>query len=288
MRQCGEVTRRLANLAHSPRRGMAASARLSAMRMMCTAVLIAIGMSGRGQGRVSACERRGARDRTRILSLSFSRRALPAGDRRTDGAHGLHGRASHCGRKRTDGRPVAREELLRQLVGGARKGGVSSRGTPIAPTHYADFQPFALRSAGGSSMSTTKTPDKTTNVIVEPNPASKPVPITGTPQSHPVGTGVGAASGAGAGALGGAAVAGPVGAAVGAAVGAVVGAVGGHAAAEALDPTVETNYWRLNYKTRPYYKQGKAFGDYEAAYRYGWENAVAKKDMTFEEAEKSH
>ena len=137
-------------------------------------------------------------------------------------------------------------------------------------------------------MSTTKTPDKTTNVIVEPNPASKPVPITGTPQSHPVGTGVGAASGAGAGALGGAAVAGPVGAAVGGAVGAVVGAVGGHAAAEALDPTVETNYWRQNYKTRPYYKQGKAFGDYEAAYRYGWENALAKKDMTFEEAEKSH
>jgi uncharacterized protein (TIGR00106 family) len=47
-------------------------------------------------------------------------------------------------------------------------------------------------------------------------------------------------------------------------VGAVVGAVGGHEAAEALDPTVETNYWRQNYNTRPYYKQGKAFGDYEA------------------------
>jgi hypothetical protein len=83
------------------------------------------------------------------------------------------------------------------------------------------------------------------------------------------GTGVGAASGAGAGALGGA-------------------AVGGHAAADALDPTVETNYWRQNYKTSLYYKQGKAFGDYEAAYRYGWENAVAKKDLTFEEAEKFH
>lgn len=71
------------------------------------------------------------------------------------------------------------------------------------------------------------------------------------------------------------------GAAVGAAVGAVVGAVGGHVAAEALDPTVETDYWRQNYKTRPYYKQGKAFGAYEAAYRYGWENAVVKKDLTF-------
>lgn len=119
-------------------------------------------------------------------------------------------------------------------------------------------------------MSSTKIPDKTTN------------------ESHPLGTGIGAASGAGAGALGGAAVAGPVGAAVGAAVGAVVGAVGGHAAAEALDPDMETNYWRQNYKTRPYYKEGKAFGDYETAYRYGWENAAAKKDLTFEEAEKSH
>jgi hypothetical protein len=39
---------------------------------------------------------------------------------------------------------------------------------------------------------------------------------------------------------------------------------------------VETNDWRQNYKTRPNYKQGKAFGD-EAARRYGWENAVAKK-----------
>lgn len=126
-------------------------------------------------------------------------------------------------------------------------------------------------------MSTTKTPDTITKVTEKPNP-----------QSHPVGTGVGAATGAGAGALGGAAVGGPVGAAVGAAVGAVVGAVGGNAAAEALDPTVETNYWRQTYKTRPYYKQGKAFGDYEAAYRYGWESAVAKKDLTFEEAEKSH
>ena len=125
-------------------------------------------------------------------------------------------------------------------------------------------------------MSETKNPDKITKVKVGENPA------------HPVGTAVGAAGGAGAGALGGGAVGGPVGAAVGAAVGAVVGAVSGHAAAEALDPTVETNYWRLNYKTRPYYKEGRTFGDYEAAYRYGWENAAAKKGMSFEEAEKSH
>jgi phage tail tape-measure protein len=116
------------------------------------------------------------------------------------------------------------------------------------------FSTLALRSTGGLKMSATKIPDKITKVKVEE-------------ESHPVGTAVGAAGGAGAGALGGAAVGGPVGAAVGAAVGAVVGAVSGHAAAEALDPTVETDYWRLNYKTRPYYKEWRTFGDYEAAYQ---------------------
>ena len=125
-------------------------------------------------------------------------------------------------------------------------------------------------------------------VKVEPNPASNPDPITGAPYSHPVGTALGSAGGAGAGALAGAAVGGPVGAVVGAVAGAVIGAAGGHATGEALDPTVETNYWRANYKTRPYYKEGRPFGDYETAYRYGWENAATKKDLTFEEAEKAH
>ena len=137
-------------------------------------------------------------------------------------------------------------------------------------------------------MSTTKKPDPNTKVKVEPNPASNPDPITGAPESHPVSTAVGSASGAGAGAVAGAVVGGPVGAAVGAVAGAVIGAAGGHVVGEALDPTVETNYWRENYKTRPYYKEGRTFGDYEAAYRYGWENAVTRKDMTFEEAEKAH
>ena len=56
---------------------------------------------------------------------------------------------------------------------------------------------------------------------------------------------------------------------------------------DAVDPASEKDYWHVNYMTRPYYKEGKSFGDYEAAYRYGWENAAKAGKMTFEEAEKA-
>ena len=125
-------------------------------------------------------------------------------------------------------------------------------------------------------------------MMLEPDPASNPDPITGAPRSHPVGTAIGSAGGAGAGAVAGAVVGGPVGAVVGAVAGAVIGAAGGHAAGEAFDPSVEMDYWRVNYMTRPYYKQGRSFGDYEGAYLYGLKNVATTKDMTFEEAEKKH
>lgn len=124
-------------------------------------------------------------------------------------------------------------------------------------------------------------------IVMEPDPASNPDPITGAPHSHPVATAVGSASGVGAGALVGVALGGPLGAAVGAVAGAVLGAASGHALGEGLDPTVEATYWRLNYKTRPYYVKGRGFGDYETAYRYGWENAKAHPELTFDEAEKA-
>src|SRR5262245_36683364 len=84
---------------------------------------------------------------------------------------------------------------------------------------------------------------------VDPNPD----PITGEHGAHPVGVGVGAAAtGAATGALGGA-MAGPVGAVVGAVGGAIAGAMAGKGVAEAIDPTIEDDYWRANYHTRPYY-----------------------------------
>lgn len=97
-------------------------------------------------------------------------------------------------------------------------------------------------------------------------------PITGASGSHPVGTGLGAI---GAGAAGGAAgglVAGPVGAVAGAVVGAVAGAVVGKAAAEVVNPTIETKFWRESYSSRPYANAGFSYEEYAPAYRYGWES----------------
>ncbi|MHB1047246.1 MAG: hypothetical protein ACYC4P_14675 [Thermoanaerobaculia bacterium] len=53
------------------------------------------------------------------------------------------------------------------------------------------------------------------------------------------------------------------------------------------DPASEKDYWHVNYQTRPYYVEGRSFGDYEGAYRYGWESAARMGDVTFEEAEKA-
>jgi hypothetical protein len=125
---------------------------------------------------------------------------------------------------------------------------------------------------------------------VDPNVDARdenPDPITGEPGSHPVGVAAGGSGGAVAGVTVGAAVGGPVGAAVGGIVGAVAGGVVGKSAAEALNPTVEEEYWRENYKTRPYFKEGVAYSEYAPAYRYGWETAVRDDylNRTFEEVE---
>lgn len=97
-------------------------------------------------------------------------------------------------------------------------------------------------------------------------------PITGAPGAHPIGTGLGAmGAGAAAGAAGGM-VAGPVGAVAGAVVGAVAGAMVGKAAAEAVNPTVETKFWKESYASRPYANGGFSYDEYAPAYRYGWES----------------
>ena len=101
-------------------------------------------------------------------------------------------------------------------------------------------------------------------------------PISGTPGSHPVGTGVGAvAGGLAGGALAGAAsgaltgtVVGPVGTVIGAAVGAVVGGLAGKGVAESIDPTKEDAYWRDEYRNRDYAAGGN-YDDYGPAYAYG-------------------
>ena len=125
-------------------------------------------------------------------------------------------------------------------------------------------------------------------------------PITGTPGSHPLGTGVGATGGVLAGAAIGS-LFGPIGTLVGGAIGAVGGGAAGHAVAE-------SEYWRSNYQTRPYYKSSFDYDtDYAPAYAYGsdartryvgrqwddslendlrngWEKVKSKSRLTWDEA----
>lgn len=109
-------------------------------------------------------------------------------------------------------------------------------------------------------------------------------PITGEPGSHPIGTGVGAAAGGAAGALVGS-LGGPVGTLVGATVGAVLGGLNGKDFAEAIDATVEDDYWRNNYLSRAYVRQGEAFDDFGPAYRLGVDSYGRYQGRTFDQFE---
>jgi len=122
------------------------------------------------------------------------------------------------------------------------------------------------------------------------NSDRNPDAITGSPGSHPVGTGVGAAGGGAAGAAIGAAVSGPAapaGAVVGAVIGAVAGGLAGKGAAEAVNPTAEDAYWRENFASRPYYESTYTYDeDYRPAYEYGWRTrSETAGNNSFDEAE---
>lgn len=110
-------------------------------------------------------------------------------------------------------------------------------------------------------------------------------PLTGAPGAHPVGVGAGTTGGALTGAAVGGAVGGPVGAVVGAAVGGVAGGLAGKGAAEAVNPTVEDEYWRSNYNTRPYVTGGTPYDEMRPAYQYGWESYSRYQGRKFDEVE---
>lgn len=110
-------------------------------------------------------------------------------------------------------------------------------------------------------------------------------PITKTPGSHPVATGVGTALGGAAAGVAAGAAAGPVGAVVGAIVGGVAGGAAGTIAGEELDPTAEEAYWRDNYSSRPYYSEDLSYEQISPAYRYGWEARSRYSDAKFEDVE---
>ena len=112
-------------------------------------------------------------------------------------------------------------------------------------------------------------------------------PITGAHGAHPVGVGTGAAAAGATGAVIGGAVGGPVGAGVGAVVGAVAGGLMGKGAAEAVNPTIEHDYWRVEYVKRPYYRDGLKYERFAPAYQYGWESYgdYASRKKSFDELE---
>lgn len=111
-------------------------------------------------------------------------------------------------------------------------------------------------------------------------------PITGASGSHPVGVGVGGViGGAAAGAAAGT-VLGPIGTLIGAAVGVVIGSAAGKGVAERIDPTAETEYWRGQYKNRPYVDASKDFDrDYATAYGFGLQAREVEPGRRWEERE---
>lgn len=124
--------------------------------------------------------------------------------------------------------------------------------------------------------------------VMDKTPDANRDPITGTPGSHPVGTGLGAAAGGvAAGALAGTLAAGPVGTVVGAAVGAVAGGLAGKAVAEQLDPTVVDTHWRGRYDKEAYFESGLTYDDYAPAYRLGANARHTRPDASFEDIEAS-
>lgn len=126
--------------------------------------------------------------------------------------------------------------------------------------------------------------ENTSNADKKGDAAANRDPITKTPGSHPVGTGVGAAGGGATGAAIGA-VAGPVGAAVGLVAGAVAGGLAGKKVAEKIDPTVEDAYWRTNYSNQSYVSKDSDYAMYQTAYRTGYEGRRQYPGKTYEEVE---
>ena len=132
-------------------------------------------------------------------------------------------------------------------------------------------------------MATQIDPEK--KVDLPPKGSRNPDPITNTPGSHPIETGIGAAVAGAATGVAVGAVTGPVGAAIGAAVGAVAGGYAGKGVGEMIDPTTEDNWLRDNFKSRPYVREGDTFETYYPAYRYGAEAESEYGDEGFDNIE---
>jgi hypothetical protein len=50
--------------------------------------------------------------------------------------------------------------------------------------------------------------------------------------------------------------------------------------------TAESDYWRDNYQTRPYFSADRDWAYYEPAYRYGYESATRHRGKSWNEAQR--
>jgi hypothetical protein len=116
-------------------------------------------------------------------------------------------------------------------------------------------------------MATQTTPEK--KIDLPPTGSRNPDPITDAPGAHPIEAGIGAAVVGAASGLAVGAVAGPVAAALVAAAGAVAGGYAGKGVGELIDPTIEDDWLRDHFASRPYVEEGDNFEDFYPAYRYG-------------------
>jgi hypothetical protein len=116
-------------------------------------------------------------------------------------------------------------------------------------------------------MATTSNPEK--KIDLPPKGNRNADPITNASGSHPIETGIGAAAAGTATGMAVGAFAGPVAAAVGAVAGAVVGGYAGKGVGELIDPTIEDDWLRDNFKSRPYVRDDETFETYLPVYRYG-------------------
>lgn len=132
-----------------------------------------------------------------------------------------------------------------------------------------------------------KDPEK--SVDLPPYGSRNPDPMTDSPGSHPIETGIGAVLG---GAASGFAVglastgpAAPVGAVVGAiAGGALAGGLAGKGLGELIDPTTEDNWIRDLVRGKP--DRTEAWeSETREAYRFGWRSEGKFANLTFAQAE---
>jgi hypothetical protein len=132
------------------------------------------------------------------------------------------------------------------------------------------------------SDSTKKDPEKTADL--PPYGSRNPDPITDSPGSHPIETGLGAALGGAATGASLGAVLGPPGVVLGTVAGAIAGGLAGKGVGELIDPTTEDNWIREWLNRR---EHAKTTTDEHAAlaYRHGLQSEFEHPGQPFDAAE---